>query len=416
MNRFTGSQLPRFLQCVGAAIIPWTPRVTLEEDEVEGGRAERGVVIHDYLENVSKLGLEQAIELVPEGYLEVCLCLDVNALPATKPDKYSSEVQLAWSPITRQARLGMPLPGELGGKLDIIGVGGETVYVDDYKTGSKWLGKAALSAQLRAYALMAARTFGCSRAEVSFIRINQFGEPKHIRGTFEAEELDVIEGELVDLYERILVAEDLPLEQVPITEGAACHWCPAFARCPAKRNLLAGAAGSFVAADDISLEMLGQAWVRLKLVQEAAEEAEKLVKEALTVFGAVPLPNGNVLVRKPHREAEFTETGKEALTQLYGPEAVEAVVERKEVFTMKRFDKYVADRWRDRYGKKGTTEEVKRQRKALELAKGLRMNRSYRVAEVSPADAQKIQTEAKKLLQETTQNQTKENEANGKED
>jgi hypothetical protein len=221
--------------------------------------------MHRFLRDVSVNGYQAALAVVAEtapDHLSFCLSIDVARLPACDPERYASEVAFAWDPESGDARelnRGIDdreywtespqnprpaVPGQLAGRSDVVGVGPDRVFILDYKRTMRYLGQAAESVQLGAYALLATRTWDRPLADVAFARIGEDGEPNIWWATLDDMDLTALAHRIKALFERtrVLRADPPKVWSSPdLTKGPHCKYCPAFGRCPEQMGLVRAA-------------------------------------------------------------------------------------------------------------------------------------------------------------------------------
>jgi len=379
------------MQCLASAVLPQVKRVS----ERQG--AGRGRVLHKFLELAAEAGVDAAVAATPAEFRAAVSVIELESLPTMAPGAYSVEVTLAYSVVTRECRVGKAdnSAGEIEGTLDVVGVTDDCAVVWDYKTGKRYLGRPANSTQLQVYALMAARAFTRDRVKVGFIRLDEFGEAHLSWHVFEAIDLAEIADELERLVTAIYEADEDPMNATT-TEGPECAWCESFARCPAKTSLLLAGAGIELAQTEaLSLEQLGQAYLRAKNLRTALEVVDRLTEEALVQFDEVPLPNGNVLRRvEKGRAVVDVEKAKPLIEAEYGPNGLVSVLKVEESITLGDLDALVAAQWRAKYGKaKGVGKARKAERARLLAAGGIQIVKHWTNQEGPPTVAELPSTE-----------------------
>lgn len=334
MKKPTASSIERALACPGSLALPGV--------YTSSRAAERGTAIHEYLEAVQGgADPEAALEEVPEDWRPVCAAIELDRLP----QGLAAEVAFAYhlnDGTGRElgCRLGRRYEGteewELPGTADVVGLSEDAVYVGDYKTGWVEPTPAERNGQLLFLALAAARAYGRDAAVVEIIRIKENGTPWRDRAELDELDLDAFAAELGQLRARAAAAhEQVALVGDPdVHPGPHCKYCPAFSRCPSKRDLLirlaAGTAfDEWKAVQPLSPAVAGAAYERFLMVRQAMKHVEAAWKEALAKYGELPLSAGRVL-------REVLEEGNEQLdgrvvyavvkAQL-GQEVAEAAVE-----------------------------------------------------------------------------------------
>jgi hypothetical protein len=256
----TASSLARVLACHLSEILP---RVESESEAAAAGTSR-----HTYLENVSALGSEKALLLVPKEHREMCEAIDIEDLPVG----LAGEVAFAWDWVTGNAReLGRGLARdyskcsetEIAGTIDVVGISPTRLYVGDYK--GEELVAAEGNAQLMFAAMCAAKIFGRSEVEAEIINVRASGN-WHSKATFDLFELSEFEDTLRKTMRLIQLAKAPVVYATPANfdmsndfstailvdgekakivaptfdavEGEHCKYCPSFTFCPAKTALL----------------------------------------------------------------------------------------------------------------------------------------------------------------------------------
>jgi RecB family exonuclease len=336
-RELSASGLHRALACPASAVLPHVRETS--------PAATRGTVIHRYLEAIARGAKpEQALEAVPSEHRTVCEAIDVGALPACDPETFRSEVALAFDTATGWAReLGSGIsrayagldPTEIPGTADVLGVGRESVYVADYKSGFRPVPPARDNLQLRFLALAACRAHDRPRAVVAIIRLREDGTAWYDQAELSVEDLADTEGQLRTLVAGIeRVGEQVFAGETPaVTLGEHCSYCPAKTHCPAYTGLIRHLAQSpDEVLEEISSrltpELASQAYARLKV----AEEALELAKKALQSYAReTPIPLGGDMV---YGEVETTRSSIDAevaagvLKEAYGAKVADAAIEQ----------------------------------------------------------------------------------------
>lgn len=167
------------------------------------------------LERAQELDRSMLAAGIPRGESEVSFAFDPLALT-------SREIGKSLSRGARDARL---LAHEIGGTADLVDVteAGD-VTIDDFKTGWRHPGDPNEAWQLRGLAVMAAQSYGATRARVGFIRVRPEGVT-FARAWFTEAELAAFALQIASFHASIEVAKPTP--------GAWCDrgFCPARAHC-----------------------------------------------------------------------------------------------------------------------------------------------------------------------------------------
>lgn len=263
--RITASSLERAKLCPASSKLPRIRRIS--------AASERGTVVHQYLSDCLTIGADAAIENVPEFYKDLCSAFDLDGLPC-KPESFASEVAFAWDPIFDTAReIGRDIDreypaDEFCGTIDVIGVTADAVVVYDYKGAYSHAEKASKNMQLRAYALMAARAYGKSRAIVGIIRVREDGMPAH----YDLAELDAMDLDAAAHEIREILAD----ESTEPVIGPHCQYCECIQSCPAMR-------ATYSIVDPMTEITSANASAVLARLQ-AVEKTIDVVKDALKAY------------------------------------------------------------------------------------------------------------------------------------
>jgi len=243
--RISASALNRLAICPASGALP----------SVRGStpQAARGTAVHRFLEEVSTLGYEQALDRIEDDELRaVCACVDLEHLPVD-PNAFVPEVAFAYDFVSGKAReigrgLGREYPSlgenEIPGTADLVGLAPDHVYVADYKWGHgpTWYAPPAdWNMQLRFLALAAARTYDRDAARIELIHLR--GEGQRIwrdRAELDAFALDEVALEVADVVRRVRAAATIVgAGQVPaVSTGQHCRFCPAYNACPGTTALV----------------------------------------------------------------------------------------------------------------------------------------------------------------------------------
>lgn len=328
--------------CPPSAVIPGVERSYTSS-------ATRGVVLHDFLYRVPTYGLEAALESVPEAFREQVEVIELERLPAVRPESYAGELALAYNWLTQEAReLGRGLERrynvdaelEIPGTPDVVGVGVEEVVVGDYKTGFHDYGNAKDVWQLRIGALAAARTYGKRWATVFIWYIRPDGTVHYDRARLSPEDLEEIASQVVDVVTRIQEAETAMRnrERLDYRVGEHCRRCAAFAVCPAQTMLAGRLASAATAPEDAFALLTGEEVLtpevarRLVDLLPVARKLLDVVEESLDAHAAerpVDLGNGYVYGRKAHPKETIDATkAVDVLKRLHGEEVALKALEQ----------------------------------------------------------------------------------------
>lgn len=318
----TASGLTRALRCPASLRLPQVQREA-------GAPALTGTQVHSFLERVSELGREAALEqLTDERARRICEALDLSTLPLGDGTSWAAEVAFGWHlgtgagrEVGRSVGRGYPTqPGEVYGTADLVALSADaqTVHVLDVKTGRGWMPTAAESAQLRFLAMAACATYGCAQAEVGHLHVREDGSVWLERATLDALELDLFAEQLRTLH------ADAQAGTGRLSEGPWCRYCPAFASCPAKAAL---ACASVDMPATLTPEVAAAAWKRAKEVRQVLDRVEEALKEYAR---EQPFPVGEGMMLGPVESSRDELDGAKVyavMARLYGDEVARASVD-----------------------------------------------------------------------------------------
>lgn len=230
----SGSALERAMIC-GAS-------VALPHAHFESEYTERGSAIHSFLEAVSSVGRDAALEQTDPEWREACAELELEGLHSQLT--LASEVALAYNVVTDTAReLGRGKGrayddvgiDEIPCTLDVVGVRPVSnilrgLYVE-WKSGFTTRRSIGLVTQIDFGALCVARAFGCDVVEGQLVHISE-DHPYVQRKVIEAWELDAFAAELRERHREWKRLREMFLKrEVFAMQWETGPWC---ARCPAR--------------------------------------------------------------------------------------------------------------------------------------------------------------------------------------
>ena len=317
----TPSSLDRLNACPASGVLP--------QIREENADATRGTIIHAFLDDCARHGREEALARAPEDYRLVCAAIDISKLPIGS--NFRSEVAFAYDYQTGRARE-IPVRNreyvglsetEIAGTADVIAlVDHATVYVGDYKTGHR--PPKPDSMQLRAYALMAARTLGATEAVCEIVHVREDGTVWRERMEMDAFELAIAEQQIRDVVRKV---ERATPEHV--TTGDHCRYCPAFKACPATLALARQVAAEKLEIPPLTPETAALALERVKAVKKVVAAVEAEIK-AFAERESIPLSNGKTYGPRPwHTREVVVERALPVLVKRFGLPAVDAALPRK---------------------------------------------------------------------------------------
>lgn len=327
----SASALERVDLCPVSEVLP-------HRREVESDWCSQGHAVHGFLEEVPKLGRDEALARVDEKHRAACEQIDVEQLPAIDGNGYAVEVAFALDVATGEARevgrnigrnYGELMPTEIPGTADVVGLAadGETVIVHDYKTGWGDVTEAERNWQLRFLALAAARAYGRKRAHVSIIRIRGDRDPWYDRAAFDEFDLAKAWSDLMDLLGRVDAAT---LTTAP-TIGPHCRYCPAFGSCPANVSLARDVvSGSDAPFGELTPDNAAEVYMKVKAARKILDEIDGAVRTLAAQEGGLDLGNGKVL-RQVEQARDYVDGGRALylVRAEFGPEAANEAFEIK---------------------------------------------------------------------------------------
>jgi hypothetical protein len=240
----SGSAFERLARCRVSAALPHAHH--------ESFYSRRGTAIHEFLESVSKVGREQALDLVEPEFQSACAELNLDGLHEQL--SLATEVAIAYDVETDTAReLGRGegrkyddvKESELPATLDVVGVrpvaAGRRGLVIDWKTG--WSTRKPIEnvAQLDVGALLAARAYGCDVVEVQLIHVFEDLDPWVQRRVIEGWEIDAFAAFVREVYaDALRIRSEMQAGRNPrdYNTGPWCDGCGARQFCPAQTALL----------------------------------------------------------------------------------------------------------------------------------------------------------------------------------
>jgi hypothetical protein len=336
MNRLPSpSSYERVSSCLISEVLPHTIHETVLT-------AAKGTTIHRYLALCIDLrDPAAAVAQFDEADIPMLEAIDINKLPATKPEEFAAEMSFAFNPWTEEARiLGYSLEreeawakcgkNEVAMTADVVGVvnrnGVRTVIVWDYKSGHGYVQGASENWQTSTYMLAAARALNCDAAEGGIIRANESltWYDETAMGPVELATHAAELRKLLDYRARaIQLGKDKALAKFPPREGRWCRYCPAAFSCPPRLAIvqaLAGGAQLTGQMDKASPEQLRQAVVGLKNAEKMLELGLAYVKD-LARRSPIDMGEGRVygevIVAK---ETMVPERAKKVLADTFGAE------------------------------------------------------------------------------------------------
>jgi hypothetical protein len=334
----SGSRVERAMKCVGSVVYP--PVETIVDDKANDP-ASKGTAVHAYLCDVSKVGREKALEAVPAEFIEQCACIDLDQIP-TLAGGYTAEVAIAYDVKTGAARLigynvgrnyGVLGEWEIATSIDSLGVSEDSVVLWDVKTGWADPPPPEDNWQLTTGALAARSLYGRQAAIVGIIRVPAFRSAWSRSAPLDAFTLDERDGQLTEMAERIYEAREAlsKSQDIPLTTGSHCNYCPALSRCPAQTRLVRAliAEPSTILPPQMTVEMASAAWEKIAQMRKVLDLAEKQVR-AFAAANTIPLSGGKVLgTEVSTSESLDGEATYRVISDVYGQEVARQAVDVK---------------------------------------------------------------------------------------
>ncbi len=334
---FTGSSIGRVMACPSSEALP---HIDFYNDFADAGLAR-----HKYLQHVDRLGVEEALLLVPSEHRDMCREIDIEDMPLG----LSVEVAFAWDWETGIAReLGMELDRdysdcsetEIAGTLDVVGVGDlvhrgdllkDWIYVGDYKGWQHVPAKD--NTQLLFGALCSTQVYGKSSALVEIINVR---DGHNWRSKSRVDMFAIV------MFARRLKATALEVlaiksgkQPIAVREGKHCRYCPAKDSCPAKVGLLRSMING-QEADELEMQLplddnnARHAYKNLQLMKSITRRAETLIY-AFAAERPIDLGNGMMFgsYEKLGNEILDGDITYEVIREAHGQEAADIAMKRK---------------------------------------------------------------------------------------
>lgn len=294
------SALDAAIACAASAVLP-------KIREPAGEPAERGVKCHSFLEDVPVIGRDTALAKVPEEYRYWCSQIDTGRLYGGL-QHVDCERVYAIDVVAGTARLLEKSndnnyaiePDEFPGRCDVVAfLNDGTPVVADHKTG-KELGKLSDLYQLRFFALALHLLTGRPFIEIRVNYVEPDGAVRIVLERLGPSDHDETLTTLRNLRVRLLrVHEQLQRGETPsVTTGDQCHFCKAYATCPAKLPLLKSVLPDLEELSDqidmMTPTAIAAAWTKTREVASLLERVKAVVDEATKrVIGTTGIPMGD---------------------------------------------------------------------------------------------------------------------------
>lgn len=280
----TGSALERVVQCPASAVLPQAPST--------GEDAIKGTSNHEAVEQALATG---DIDLVPVSAQKMVASLvEGRAVSLIEPafaiDIVEETVRLIGQRIGRN--YGVLGPNEIALSSDVIlDIEGEPVVVD-WKSRSR-VTPAARNMQLKAECF-AALALSRKQKVTGVIAYLDDGETDEM--TFDVFDAQRFMSDMRAMVAKIQKARE---QSVPaVSAGPWCSYCPAMPSCPAHAKSALVLLGEMEAIEqriqEMTIEQVGQAYEKLKLIDKFKDRVDKAVRLRIEAE-RVPLSNGKML-------------------------------------------------------------------------------------------------------------------------
>lgn len=289
----TASSLERAVHCPASFALP--------QIRERGGRAaNRGTVIHKFIENCHSMGRDEALSRVPAEFQDVCSRIDINQLMPENCE-IRAEVGYAYDFVAGTARcLGFGKgrdysdlrPTEIGGTLDQELIWPNAVLARDLKTGYGYLAPTATNFQIRFFALCHSKVYPGRQSVGELVKILDNGDFACEPAEFHEDTHWRTHLTIVSMVAQIADAQELVNEgrQPDVAEGEWCKYCPAFEACPGKVGLIQRYLGCNLV---VNYENLPAAY---KLIRDLENLAKRSLEKVKEFIGDEMLDLGNGMV------------------------------------------------------------------------------------------------------------------------
>lgn len=324
--RPTGSKWHRAWRCPASAVLPQN---TDEDREARTEPARnRGKDIHAYLENVKRVGKDQALLDAPQELRFLLDAIDINALPTHLATEVAFAMDMRGGGRVRELgrNLGhrdytsLPDPphprAELAFTMDAIGVqrtGTETIgYAGDYKAGRTKYPPPDEFGQTLLGGLAVMDAYDCDRVVLELIYIDEDGRSYPVRRVVDAWDMEAVRESFMAGWRAIDDNEVEYLTGRPLAanEGAHCTYCPAYKHCPAKvalvrsipdtltqMGVVRGEEGALeIARDAVSVRSAGEMFLAAERIIEVLNKIKTEIC-GLAYHEPIALPDGRVIER-----------------------------------------------------------------------------------------------------------------------
>lgn len=293
----SGSAIERAMNCIASVALPHADHTSTDSD--------RGTVLHEFLEDIPRVGRERALTGVPSEWREAAEALNLEGLDHLLVGTGGSEIALAFDCETGAVRelgrgrgraYGDVKPSEIPATLDVVRIavvdGRRIGLVVDWKTGWTMRGKKVSGNwQLDFGALLVMRAFECDEVHVQLIHVGELVKPWTSRAMLTSSDTDILADEVMELYQRALPLRRAAEEngQIPARAnfrmGEWCTYCPAKRFCPPQTTLIRAVASGdefdqLMRITPIPDGALAEAWRRLGFAKKLLAMLETAIKAA----------------------------------------------------------------------------------------------------------------------------------------
>lgn len=347
ISQLSASQLQRADVCPASMVMPWvksnTPNVA----------AERGNIIHKFLEDSINIGRDKALEAVQDSeYLHTCeninlnsILEDTNLIQTEIGYKYNIltdvcikiENYRAVNPneITYTSKQGTTLSPEITGITDLVLTNPSGDYtILDYKTG--WIPVSVLNnIQLSFFAVCIKKLYNPKNITIGIVTVAEDGNLYVEKQKLNEEYLEKMLVRLKNIYANV-VSTKIDVEnniKPSVVTGEHCKYCPAMQSCPAYNSLalaMSDAANmdTLFNINSLTIDQIGVVWERVKQAQKVIEDVQKSIRERAT-REQIPLPNGKMLrIQQVPKESIRVTVAEPILIEELGEELAGQVIEK----------------------------------------------------------------------------------------
>jgi len=202
----------------------------------------------------------------------------------------------------------------LTGHADVVSLPSDAeVRLIDWKSG--FLTDADAEPQMRAYGLLACRTYNVQRVTATVVWLRDETEQTW---TWTADELETWWREIVRGWSH--------WDGQTFTTGEHCRYCPRLTACPAQRALMRATVSDLEALEtggQIEAEGVGKLYARVQVVQQMCERFRELARAVVAAHGPIPTPDGRELALvQQDREEIIPAEAWQTLLNIIGPDAL----------------------------------------------------------------------------------------------